>query len=148
MINKCLNRLVYLILIAIPFSAQISQYPPSGSGSTPSVTCADVGGNHLNTNATGTAYVCGTSIGSHYGNQFLLNWGPTISDGACVNNTFTLAGADTGDALAPIIPSGLPVNVSVTMYVTSTNIVTVTVCNLSGSSATISAVNWGAKDIK
>ncbi|MEO7651695.1 MAG: hypothetical protein ABIZ80_14610 [Bryobacteraceae bacterium] len=59
---------------------------------------------------------------------------PSINSGACASElTIALAGAATGDSVAPGWPSGLEAGLLGTMRVSAGNVVSVRVCNLSGS---------------
>jgi hypothetical protein len=68
-------------------------------------------------------------------NSATLNF-PSIAAGACaVDQTLTVAGANLGDAVAPGWPA-LPAGVLGAMLVSSTNTITVRLCNMSASSVT------------
>jgi hypothetical protein len=66
-------------------------------------------------------------------NAAVLNYA-SISNGSCAaDQNLTLTGANPGDAVAPGWPSALPPGVLGSMFVNSTNTVTVRLCNLSGA---------------
>ena len=61
----------------------------------------------------------------------------SISNNACsADQSLTVTGANTGDAVAPAWPATLPAGVLGVMFVSSTNTVSVRLCNLSGASVT------------
>jgi len=62
-----------------------------------------------------------------------LDFGP-ISDASCTQLTFSLPGAATGDSIAAGWPHLLAAGLLPTMLITSPNVVTVQLCNLSGGS--------------
>jgi len=61
----------------------------------------------------------------------------SISNNACApDQSLTVTGANTGDAVAPAWPSNLPAGVLGIMFVSSANTVNVRLCNLSGAAVT------------
>jgi len=73
---------------------------------------------------------------------------PSIAPGACAaDQTMTVAGANPGDAVAPGWPS-LPAGVFGIMMVTSTNTVTVRICNLSGAAVDPPAATYRATVVR
>jgi hypothetical protein len=71
-----------------------------------------------------------------------LTYGSSLANGTCATDqTLTVTGANPGDAVAPGWPA-LPAGVLGIMFVSSTNNVSVRLCNFSGS--TVSAANLTA----
>jgi hypothetical protein len=67
-----------------------------------------------------------------------------IADGTCMETTpFNLAGALAGDTVfAGTTSTGMPASVVLTAKVVSANVVAVDVCNLSGSTYTVSSATF------
>ncbi len=73
------------------------------------------------------------AIPTYLMNSAVLNF-PSIPTGGCSSDlTVSVAGANTGDAVAPGWPAGLPSGILGIMLVSSSNTVSVRLCNLSGS---------------
>jgi len=64
-----------------------------------------------------------------------LSFGP-ITQAACAQLTFTLAGANPGDSIAPGWPATLAAGLTGTMIASAANTVAVELCNLSGATVT------------
>lgn len=80
-------------------------------------------------------------------NTATLNF-PSIATGTCAaDQTMTVTGANTSDAVAPGWPM-LPVGVIGTMLVSGTNTVTVRLCNMSGLSVTPPSVSYRATIVR
>jgi len=80
----------------------------------------------VNSTGAGPSYLVGSSA---------LTFS-AIAQAACSQQTFTVAGASAGDAVAPGWPSTLESGLVGNMFVSSTNTVAVRLCNLSGTSVT------------
>lgn len=81
-------------------------------------------------------------------NSAVLNF-PIISAGACGSDlTLTVNGANTGDAVAPGWPAGLPPGLFGIMLVSSANTVTVRLCNLSGLSVQPASATYRATIVR
>jgi hypothetical protein len=74
---------------------------------------------------------------------------PSISNGACSSElTIGLAGANSGDSVAPGWPPSMPQGLLGMMRVSSAGIVAVRICNLSGSAVTPPADNFRATVVR
>lgn len=67
-----------------------------------------------------------------------------VGDGTCSLLTFTLTGANTGDAVAPQWPATLPSGFIGMIDISATNTAQVTLCNLSGGFVTVGTLTYGA----
>jgi hypothetical protein len=73
---------------------------------------------------------------------------PSIATGACAaDQTLTVAGANPGDAVAPGWPA-LPAGIFGIMLVSSTNTITVRLCNLSGSGVAPPSASYRATIVR
>lgn len=87
-------------------------------------------------------------IPTYLTNSAALNF-PMIPAGACASDlTLTVNGANTGDAVAPGWPAGLPSGLIGIMLVSSTNTVTVRLCNLSGLSVQPASATYRATIVR
>jgi len=87
-------------------------------------------------------------IPTYLTNSAVLNF-PIIPTGACAADlTLTLNGANTGDAVAPGWPAGLSSGLFGVMLVSTTNTVTVRLCNLSGSSVQPASATYRATIVR
>jgi hypothetical protein len=71
-----------------------------------------------------------------------------IAQAACAQLTFSLAGASTGDSIAPGWPATLESGLVGSMFVSASNTVAVRLCNLSGASVTPAAQSFRATAVK
>lgn len=63
----------------------------------------------------------------------------TIPDGSCLQNNFTVTGVSAGDPIAPYWPAALETGLVGSMVASSSNTVTITLCNWSGASVSPAA---------
>lgn len=90
------------------------------------------------TESSGTYNVNGSVIPMYISGTSSLTY-TSIANGACGNQTFTLAGALNGDSIAPGWPASISAGFSGTMFVSAANTITVRLCNHSGGSVTPTA---------
>lgn len=67
-----------------------------------------------------------------------------VGDLTCAAQTFSLAGANLGNAVVPQWPSTLPSNFYGEMFVSASGTITVALCNFSGGPVTVSSLTYGA----
>jgi hypothetical protein len=72
----------------------------------------------------------------------------SIAAQSCLNDTFTLTGAATGDGLAPAWPSALTSDLIGMMFVSATNTVTVRLCNPTAAAIDPASLTYGARLIR
>jgi hypothetical protein len=88
-------------------------------------------------------------IPTYLTNAATLNFSAAIASGACApDQTMTVSGADTGDAVAPAWPSGLSSGLLGMMFVSSSNTITVRLCNFSGSTVTPGSASYRATIVR
>jgi hypothetical protein len=74
---------------------------------------------------------------------------PSIGAGACAaDQTVSLPGATTGDAVAPGWPANLPAGVIGTMWVSASGTLSVRLCNLSGATVSAASNTYTAADVR
>lgn len=67
-----------------------------------------------------------------------------VGDATCSSLTFTLSGANIGDAVVPQWPAAFPNSFYGAMQVSAANTIKITVCNFTGTFSTVSALTYGA----
>jgi hypothetical protein len=96
-----------------------------------------------------TLAVDNSVIPTYLTNTATLNFSAAIGVGACASDqTMTVSGANTGDAVAPAWPSGLSAGLLGMMFVSSSNTVTVRLCNMSGSAITPGSGSYRATIVR
>lgn len=102
--------------------------------------CLDTGGNHLNYDASGNSFSCGTSTSILSGTSASLG-GSLLLAGACASNATTVTGAGTTMG-ATANPNTYPGDGTVwSAQVTGANTVTVRVCAIVAATPTSSTYN-------
>lgn len=130
--------------------SSLTLYSTSGAGSGDAI-YAKVGNNGSITRATfnqtgvdltGTVTVNSVAAATKVTGTSTIDFG-SIADGACLQSTYTLSGAATGDYVAAQRPSSLADGVELTAWVSATNTVKIQVCNLSGGAVDPASATYG-----
>jgi hypothetical protein len=101
----------------------------------------------LDTGSAMSISVDSAAVPTYLAASATLSFGP-ITNGACADTTFPLAGAAVGNAVAPALPGGLEVGLIANMRVSSANTIAVRLCNLSGATVSPASATYSGTVVR